>query len=709
MRIKFNVAEYTIQTEYAYESDILQENKQFPVLTIGRDSYIEEAVAEFVPDKELLYNIQLGRYSSVAPDVTFIIDMNHDYKKVCQGRISGVPYHRPELTKRKGQIIIMNDCWIGEKATLLSGITVGNGAVVAANAVVSSDVPDYAIVAGNPAKVIGYRFDKGQIEALQLIRWWNWPQEKVKENAPLLYGDIDTFIEHHLAAAQQELSSIIPADTMPIEKQNSGEEKIFLYIPDFEQDYPTYPRVIESFIKSYSETNYELLLYVKEDEFLENKLSLLDAIFTQYEEKACYINLFIGNVTDERSLFCQADYYITNRNLDNVYHMDLAKLFEIPAISSVDLPVFTEKALQKMIPDRSSSSSEYNRWKAANKKLQTSTDMETDKTLRSITEVMKTISDNQNKLQQYSDNIAQFVSQLSINQVAMNRAVNNLKYELFADSAKPVYPIVEAGEKAIDLIIREGKSLCRFGDGEFAVIAGEHRQKFQRADERLGKRLVEVLQSDQPDILICIADIYGDLSKYNDDCRYNIRAYMTEKVRAEHYALLDMNRIYYDTFLTRPYASYLDNQTNAPQLRFDHLKQIWNGRDLLIIEGEKTRMGIGNDLFDNARSILRILGPAEHAFDRYDDILAEAKKQDKTRLVLIAMGAAATVLAYDLACAGFQALDIGHIDIEYEWMAAGKGTKVAVPHKYNNEVEGGDIVEDIPDPIYENQIIAKLY
>ena len=116
-----------------------------------------------------------------------------------------------------------------------------------------------------------------------------------------------------------------------------------MYIPDFEQDYPTYPKVIEAFAQSYSDTNYELLLYVKE--------SILDSVFGKYKEANCYINLYIGNVKDERSLFCQADAYLTNRSKDNVYHMDLAELFGIPVISSVDEPVFERNhEVKHMVP-----------------------------------------------------------------------------------------------------------------------------------------------------------------------------------------------------------------------------------------------------------------------------------------------------------------------------------------------------------------------
>lgn len=340
MRFKLNIPEYSIKTEYEYTSDVFGEGKHFPVLTIGRDSYIEEAFVDNVLDDKKIYNLQLGRYTSVGHDVTFIVDMNHDYKRVCQGRISGVSYKRPEMIKRKGQIVIMNDCWIGEKVTILSGVTIGNGAVVAAGAVVTKDVPAYSIVAGNPARVIGYRFNEEQIKDLLTIRWWNWSAEKVAECAEELYSDVDTFIKEHIDEARNDLKNVALMDINHMEKSNSGEEKTILYIPDFEQDYPTYPNVIREFANTYTDTNVELLLYVKEDEFLEEKLALLDGVFLECEDKNCYVNLYIGNIADERSMFKQIDGYITNRSLDNVKYMDMANIYNVKCISAVDMPIF---------------------------------------------------------------------------------------------------------------------------------------------------------------------------------------------------------------------------------------------------------------------------------------------------------------------------------------------------------------------------------
>mgnify|MGYP002622510592 CR=1 FL=1 len=303
------------------------------------------------------------------------------------------------------------------------------------------------------------------------------------------------------------------------------------------------------------------------------------------------------------------------------------------------------------------------------------------------------------------------IEQLSRNDYAVECALNNIKWELFANEyvngEKIVYPQIEPIDDTISKIINNKMSMSRFGDGEFSIINGKSRQGFQREQPLLAERLLQVFRSKDNNHIVCIPDMYGDLSMYNTDGRYNIRLYLTSEIRKQHYELMDMNRIYGNTHITRPYVIYADNNTDAPIKRFQKLRKIWDNRKLLIIEGEKTRMGVGNDLFDNAIDIVRILGPAIDAFDRYDDILHEALQQDKDRLVLIALGATATVLAYDLSREGFQALDIGHIDIEYEWMLAGKGERTEIKHKFNNEVEGGNVVYDIDAPEYEKQIIAK--
>jgi acetyltransferase-like isoleucine patch superfamily enzyme len=96
-----------------------------------------------------------------------------------------------------GDTIVGSDVWSCEGALILSGVKIGDGAIIAAGAVVTKDVPPYAIVGGNPARLIRYRFDEAQIEALLEIRWWDWPQAKVREAVPLLAADdVDAFIAY---------------------------------------------------------------------------------------------------------------------------------------------------------------------------------------------------------------------------------------------------------------------------------------------------------------------------------------------------------------------------------------------------------------------------------------------------------------------------------------------------------------------------------
>lgn len=288
----------------------------------------------------------------------------------------------------------------------------------------------------------------------------------------------------------------------------------------------------------------------------------------------------------------------------------------------------------------------------------------------------------------------------------------NMKYEIMderSDSKDVWMPRIEEVDKTLSLIVEEHKSLCRFGDGEFSTIQGIVRHNFQNEiDEELGARLLEVLHSKEDDLLVAIADNFGSLASYKENVQREIRAFMSREERIYLNQILEKNRLYHNAYLSRPYALYLDQNTDAPAKRFLNLQKIWDKRECVFVEGIQTRMGVGNDLFSNAASIQRILAPAENAFRKYPQILQECLKMPKDKLFLLALGPTATVLAYDLCEAGYQAVDIGHLDLEYEWYLQGAGGRTAVPHKYNNECHGGTIVLDICDDMYESEIIARI-
>ena len=99
----------------------------------------------------------------------------------------------------KGNIDIGNDVWIGAKSTIMSGVKIGDGAVIGARTMVTKDVPPYSIVVGNPGRIIKYRFNEDQVQKLLKIKWWDWTEDRIKTEATDMWSDkIDEFIERHI-------------------------------------------------------------------------------------------------------------------------------------------------------------------------------------------------------------------------------------------------------------------------------------------------------------------------------------------------------------------------------------------------------------------------------------------------------------------------------------------------------------------------------
>lgn len=169
-------------------------------ITINRRSYINDSFIgkySYTGINTIMNWTKMGRFCSIARNVD-IGGFNHDYKKV-----TTMPAFRfkqimagggkiPAIVQHKDYCIIGNDVWIAAGAQILHNVKIGDGAVVGGGAVVTHDVPDYAIVAGVPAKVIGYRCDEKFIEDLLEIKWWEWPDGILVENAPwLIESDIN--------------------------------------------------------------------------------------------------------------------------------------------------------------------------------------------------------------------------------------------------------------------------------------------------------------------------------------------------------------------------------------------------------------------------------------------------------------------------------------------------------------------------------------
>jgi len=148
-------------------------------------------------------NVKIGKFCSISGDVSFILGGEHKQGVTTYGYYQfpevwgdGCPVHYFTW----GDITLENDVLISYGVTVLSGVTIHNGAVVGARALVTEDVPPYAIVGGVPAKVLRYRFSKRQIERLLKVKWWDWEKEKIQKFIPLL-SDID--VEKFLQEAER--------------------------------------------------------------------------------------------------------------------------------------------------------------------------------------------------------------------------------------------------------------------------------------------------------------------------------------------------------------------------------------------------------------------------------------------------------------------------------------------------------------------------
>lgn len=144
--------------------------------------------------------LKIGAYCSIGHEVQIFLGGQHRIDWASSYPFPAFYDELRDITDyswTRGDVVIGNDVWISTGVTILAGVTVGDGAVLAANTVVSRDVPPYAIVAGNPGKVVRWRFDEDTRAALHATQWWTWPQDEVRQVARLLCAtDIRPFLDY---------------------------------------------------------------------------------------------------------------------------------------------------------------------------------------------------------------------------------------------------------------------------------------------------------------------------------------------------------------------------------------------------------------------------------------------------------------------------------------------------------------------------------
>lgn len=309
--------------------------------------HIDNGIEFLGADVKFPYNLQIGRFNSIGINLQCVFGRNHNYRSVSTGAVELLFKDRNiqnedgnALFNQKGSIVIQNDIWVGENVSLMPGIIIRNGAVIARNSHVVSDLPPFAIVGGNPARVIGYRYSKEQIDMLQTISWWDWDVEKIVDNAAYFTEDIDKFCETFYSSAKREFDEFISV-------RENGADTYFAFV-DYYENYSSYSYILEDYLERFvNNDDKKLVLFVQDGvgegtDFFEGLKRIAKDIEKDCKIK-CSVEIRRGTLSDACDCFQQCSHYIMSRTYDTVYFTCLADRLGMEIISGVDSVIQFEK------------------------------------------------------------------------------------------------------------------------------------------------------------------------------------------------------------------------------------------------------------------------------------------------------------------------------------------------------------------------------
>lgn len=308
--------------------------ENFIIGCIGINSYISD-MSFLISEGDKTINLCIGNFTSISNGIITHINRNHDFKSISQHFYSS---GNPEVDifnftekkiQQKGHIFIGSDCWIGANVTLMSGIKIGNGALIGTNSVVAKDIPPYAVVVGNPAKIIKYRFSEEQIIKLLYIQWWNWDIHKIRKNIEWFKKDVDEFIEKFYKAGEQTIEN-------KIDKSNKIR---ILFFPDFNEPYSVWRKVLREYCEVFSDKqDIILVLRIKTDSNINKNIMLLNEELSKNNKAD--IEIINKDVENEEELFKDADYFIATRSIDTIDYIEYASRNKSIILSGTNIPTF---------------------------------------------------------------------------------------------------------------------------------------------------------------------------------------------------------------------------------------------------------------------------------------------------------------------------------------------------------------------------------
>lgn len=293
-------------------------------VTLGEGSYLVQGTLEFGGHQ---CHVLIGKYSSIGHRIKFIAGLNHD-----SNRVSTYPFHEAFEGMQGGsvnnypesnhyQIVIGNDVWIGADVTLLGGVKIGNGAVIGAGAVVAKDVPPYAVVVGNPARVIKYRFDEATIEWLQKLRWWNWTPEKIKSCWPEM-ENMEAFKEKYRKIPTMKISTECKELQNVIKQFKKEGYQFYYFVPDLLSKEKIWQTVLNKFVNV---TDKKILFIDMPAEIPSNVKSKFENLINSYQHGQLVLNQSDEDY-ESKHIISSMDYIITTKEAESSLVVDMASL-----------------------------------------------------------------------------------------------------------------------------------------------------------------------------------------------------------------------------------------------------------------------------------------------------------------------------------------------------------------------------------------------
>lgn len=256
-------------------------------------------------------------------------------------------------------------------------------------------------------------------------------------------------------------------------------------------------------------------------------------------------------------------------------------------------------------------------------------------------------------------------------------------------------------DETLRILQETKKSMVRFGDGEIVVINGRSIPT-QAGGEEIAEGLKRILAYPYDNLIVTLPDIFGGLAGYVPSTRDFWKDHLLFFWQTYH-TFCNPNRVYYNSFVTRCYITCVDKSGSGDVFR--RFREVWRGRKVVVVEGEATHNGVENDLLDLAEKVERIICPSRHAYDALDRILAECLRYEKDRLFLLSVGITAKFLAEELFLKGYRALDIGNLDMEYEWYLRKAAFKEPIP---KHQVIGEQANREAGYDRYLKEIVCRI-